>query len=60
MTIQMKKKYITPLVLKGVMLELETDLLLGSVVEKRVEVETAGHEVVDHDISSSDFNHDWK
>ena len=41
-------------------MEIEQDILLGSVVEKRMEVETAGHENVDHNFSDSGFNTDWK
>ena len=53
----MKEFYVAPAVKKSVQMEFEEAILLGSVVEKRLEVETAGHEVVDHD---TDFVHEWK
>lgn len=56
----MKRRYVAPRVRKKVELELEQDILLGSVVEKRLEVETAGHQTVDHDFTESGFNSEWK
>lgn len=56
----MKKNYKTPCILQRVTVYLERDFLEGSVVQKRLKVETAGHEVKDHDFSDSGFNTEWK
>ena len=59
-----KKTYIPPRVLDSVKMMLRSSILLGSSSEELLdlllEIETAGHEVVDHDYDDSGFNHDWK
>ena len=55
-----KKQYQSPAVIKKVEMELEQSILSGSVVEQRLQIETAGHEVVDHDFDDTGFNSDWK
>lgn len=56
----MKELYVTPAIKKTVQMEFEESILLGSVIETRTEVETAGHEVVEHDFSETGFNTEWK
>jgi hypothetical protein len=57
----MKKYYNAPVILKRVMVEIEVPFLAGSVVEKRLEVDTAGQQTVNHDFSDpSSFNTEWK
>lgn len=56
----MKRTYVAPLVTGKAALELEAGILTGSVVENRMDVETAGHEKVDHDFTDLGFNHSWK
>ena len=55
----MKGLYAAPRVLSQAALELERTILTGSVVENRMDVETAGHQKVDHDFMDSGFNHSW-
>ncbi|MBR5176815.1 MAG: hypothetical protein IKW89_12945 [Bacteroidales bacterium] len=55
-----KKNYGTPCVLKQVTVQLEASFLQGSVVEKRLKVETAGHETKEHDFNETGFNTEWK
>lgn len=57
----MKKNYRTPVMLRKEKVELEVPFLVGSVVEKRLEVDTAGQQTVNHDFSDpSSFKVEWK
>ena len=53
------KKYIAPAIIKAVSVELETELLAGSTVNRSSEVKTTGQEVVTMDFSQSSFNQEW-
>lgn len=55
-----KKKYISPRVLNTENVQLEDNLLAGSVVDKNTEVKTTGQEVVSYDFSGSSFNQSWE
>ena len=55
-----KELYSAPRVLKSVKVEHGTSILIGSRVEQRMDLETAGHEVEDHDYDETGFNHEWK
>ena len=55
-----RKPYQSPAVIKEVKMELEQALLVGSKVEERLEIETAGHKAEDHDFDESGFNTEWK
>ena len=54
-----KQPYKTPLILREVRLQLEGELLTGSVADN-IEVTTMGQEVEEYDFSSDNFNHDWQ
>ena len=57
-----RKSYISPCCLQAVRVNLERDLLFGSIVDWLNPVETAGQEVdqfVDYSFTDSDFNHTW-
>ena len=55
-----KRMYRTPGVMKTVDVQLEKDLLAGSVVKKDTKVQTKGQEVASYDFSQSSFNQDWE
>ena len=56
----MKKiTYEAPAILREVDLQVEGEILTGSVVDTTTVVST-GQEVEEYDFSQSDFNHDWK
>ena len=56
-----KMRYTAPRVKKSTEVEMDQAILLGSVVEKRLEVETAGHQNVDHGTGfEAGFNTEWK
>lgn len=54
-----KQVYTAPAILRQVRLQLEGELLSGSVAD-HIEVTTMGQEVDDYDFGSDDFNHEWK
>ena len=54
-----KKFYMAPAILREVNLQVEGEILTGSVVDTTTVVST-GQEVEEYDFSQSDFNHDWK
>jgi len=56
----MKLKYIAPAVKRSVEIEMESDLLQGSVVTPTSTVDTAGQTVQNHDFSDSGFNSKWE
>lgn len=57
----MKDLYKSPVIVRTVTIDMDEPLLAGSVVEKRLEVDTAGQQAVDHDFSdASSFNTEWK
>ena len=56
----MKQTYQVPTVLKSVAMELETDLLVGSVVTQSTTIETAGQQVETHTFSAEGFNSTWE
>lgn len=56
----MKRFYRTPAVLRQVAVELEQNLLAGSVVTKKTTIETAGQKVENKDFSESGFNSTWE
>lgn len=55
-----KKVYTAPRVLKTLPVEMEHDLLSGSVVTKDTRVKTTGQEVVSYDFSQPSFNQEWE
>ena len=55
-----KKQYISPRVLNTENVQLEDNLLAGSVVNKNSAVQTKGQEVVPYDFQTSDFNQVWE
>ena len=57
----MKKYYDSPVVLQRVPVDLSGPFLAGSVIEKRLEVDTSGQQTVTHDFSEpSSFTVEWK
>ena len=55
------KKYCSPVVLKVVSFDLETDLLAGSVTEKVSSIKSEGQEVTQYNYSTDvSFNHEWE
>ena len=56
-----KTKYVSPVVLQSVSLEMEEGILAGSVANN-ASVQTTGQEVVTYDFSpsSTTFNHEWE
>jgi hypothetical protein len=58
-----KTKYVSPVVLQSVSLEMEEGILAGSAITSSTNVQTTGQEVVTYDFtpsSSSPFNHEWE
>ena len=53
------KYYQAPRVLNEQHVELESDLLTGSVVKTNTEVKTTGQKVDTYDFSAPQFNQDW-
>ena len=52
--------YITPSILKTISIEMESGILLGSIVDNAT-VETTGQEVVNYDFNNTElFNHKWE
>lgn len=51
--------YQTPRVLQDLPLELESEILAGSVSEKTT-VKSTGQEVEEYDFSTTSFNQDWE
>ena len=56
----LRKKYIAPAIIRTVSVELETEILAGSTVQKSSEVKTMGQEVVTMDFSDTSFNQVWE
>lgn len=56
----MKVFYVAPRVRRIVEMELEQDLLTGSVVTPNTKIETAGQKVETRDFSDSSFNSTWE
>ena len=56
----MKRFYRTPAVLRQVAVELEQNLLAGSVVTKKTTIETAGQQVEKRNFEDSGFNSTWE
>ena len=56
----MKAYYVAPCVRKIVEMELEQDLLTGSVVTPKTKIETAGQKVDDHSFADSSFEAKWE
>ena len=54
-----KKVYKAPVILREVNLQVEGEILAGSVVDTTTVVST-GQEVEEYDFSQPEFNHDWK
>ena len=54
-----KQKFESPRVMGELRLEPE-GVLLVSIVDTKVTVETTGQKVENHDFSGSEFNHDWQ
>ena len=57
-----KQTYQTPVVLKEVTLQLETDFLKGSIVDDSLLIVSDGQDVTEVDASSEDFdwNNSWE
>lgn len=53
------KRYIAPAIIRTVSVELETEILAASTVQKSSEVKTTGQEVVTMDFSDTSFNQEW-
>lgn len=53
-----KNKYESPRIISEVKLSLEQDLLAGSVVDSKAEVESIGQEVIE--IDASTFTSEWE
>ena len=53
------KRYIAPCVKKLVAVEVETDLLAGSVVTPDTQVRATGQQVDSYDFSDTQFNQNW-
>jgi len=56
----MKLKYIAPAVKRSVEIELEQEILTGSVVNPQTKIETAGQKVENRDFTDSGFNQTWE
>ncbi len=54
-----KQPYKAPAILREVRLQLEGELLSGSVVD-HIEVTSMGQDVENIDFSGDTFNHDWQ
>lgn len=54
-----KRIYTSPAILQTVPLEMEGELLGGSVINSNSKVETGGQTASDKDFGGSGFNHDW-
>ena len=54
-----KKQFIRPAVLQELSLLPDTPILAGSVVDNTT-VYSTGQDVVNHDFSDEDFNHEWE
>ena len=52
--------YSSPCILQEVKMELESDILAGSVVSKSTKIETAGQQVETRDFSDVGFNSTWE
>lgn len=55
-----RKRYLAPVVIKQVSVELEADLLAASTIQPDSKVKTMGQEVVTMDFSQSSFNQEWE
>ncbi|MBR5402729.1 MAG: hypothetical protein IK113_00700 [Bacteroidales bacterium] len=53
------KRYIAPAIIRTVSVELETEILAASTVQKSSEVKTTGQEIVTMDFSDTSFNQEW-
>jgi hypothetical protein len=58
--VEQKKIYQSPCVLKTLPLEMESNLLAGSVVTKDTGVKSTGQEVTTYDFSGTQFNQEWE
>lgn len=56
----MKERYVAPRVRKIVEMELEEDILLGSVVNQSTHIDTAGQTVENHSFEDSGFDAKWE
>jgi len=56
----MKLKYIAPAVKRSVEIEMESDLLAGSVVTNSTNIETAAQKVDEHSFGDSSFDSKWE
>ena len=54
-----KTKYVSPVVLQSVSLEMEEGILAGSVADS-TKVQTTGQEVQTYDFNDDSFNHVWE
>ncbi len=54
------KRYIAPDIIRTVSVELETEILAASTIQKSSEVKTMGQEVVTMDFSETSFNQVWE
>jgi len=55
-----KRIYKAPAILRSVMVQMETPILVGSVVTRETTIETAGQTVEKRDFSESGFNNVWE
>ena len=54
-----QKGYQSPCVLKTLSLEMQSNLLAGSVVTKDTQIKNVGQETVSYDFSNPQFNQEW-
>lgn len=59
-SIMQKKVYNAPCVLRTLPVELENDLLTGSVIKSESNVKATGQQVDSYDFSGTQFNQDWE
>lgn len=56
----MKRVYQSPSIKKQVAVQLEVNLLAGSVVTKNNDIQTTGQQVNNVDMAGTSFNHVWE